>query len=126
MEFTVGERTVDASRWSTRALVKYALTNITSFSAAPLHLVTVLGAVMLLVSLVLGVIALVQKIMGTALGGFTTVIILQLFIGSTIMISLGIIGYYIAKIYDEIKARPRYILSETCGKAAQREIAGRE
>ena len=50
-----------------------------------------------------------------ALGGFTTVIILQLFTGSLVMMSLGIIGHYLAKIYDEIKARPRYIISDCCG-----------
>ena len=77
---------------------------------------TFLGVVMLIVSVVLGAIALGQKISGVALGGFTTVIIIQLFTGSIIMISLGIIGYYIAKIYDEVKGRPRFIIASTCGK----------
>ena len=63
----------------------------------------------------MGVIALVQKFMGIALGGFTTVIILLLFIGSLIMLSLGIIGYYLGNIYEEIKDRPRYIVADTCG-----------
>ena len=62
-----------------------------------------------------GVIALVQKFMGIALGGFTTVIILLLFLGSLIMLSLGIIGYYLGNIYEEIKDRPRYIVADTCG-----------
>ena len=66
---------------------------------------------MLIVSLVLGIIALVQKIRGTALGGFTTMILLQGFSASIIMISLGIIGFYLEKIYEEIKGRPRYIIS---------------
>ena len=70
----------------------------------------------LAVSVVLGIIALVQKISGVALGGFTTVILLLLFSASVIMISLGIIGYYIARIYDEIKGRPRYIISRICGR----------
>ena len=96
--------------------MKYALTNITSFSSAPLHIVTALGIVMLAVSVVLGIIALVQKISGVALGGFTTVILLLLFASSIIMISLGIIGYYIARVYDELKGRPRYIISRTCGE----------
>ena len=96
--------------------MKYALTNIASFSSAPLHIVTVLGFVMLAVSLVLGVISLVQKLSGVALGGFTTVILILLFASSIIMISLGIIGYYIARIYDEIKGRPRYLISRTCGE----------
>lgn len=116
VSYCVRERTAGESKWSTRSLVKYALTNISSFSSAPLHIVTVLGFVMLAVSIVLGVTALVQKIYGIALGGFTTVILLLLFSSSLIMISLGIIGYYIARIYDEIKGRPRYIISKTCGE----------
>ena len=62
----------------------------------------------------LGLWSLWQKFTGQALEGFTTVILLQLFIGSILMICLGIIGYYIAKIYEEIKDRPRYILADRC------------
>ena len=79
-------------------------------------MVTVLGVLMLLISVILGVTTLVQKLRGTALGGFTTVIIIQLFTGSIIMISLGIIGYYIAKMYEEVKGRPKFIVAETCGE----------
>jgi dolichol-phosphate mannosyltransferase len=53
----------------------------------------------------------VRYFSGHAVEGFTTVILLILLIGSVIMISLGIIGYYIARIYNEVKARPRYIIS---------------
>ena len=95
--------------------MKYAVSNITAFTSVPLHLVTVMGVLALIVSVVMGVIAIVQKIMGVALGGFTTVIILLLFLGSLIMISLGIIGYYVGNIYEEIKDRPRYIVAQTCG-----------
>ncbi len=116
VEFEVRERTVGESKWSTWSLIRYAVSNVTAFSAAPMQIVTVLGILMLCASLVLGVISLYQKFMGTALGGFTTVIIIQLFTGSIIMISLGIIGYYISKIYEEIKGRPRYVVSETCGE----------
>ena len=116
VSYCVQERTEGVSKWSTKSLIKYALTNISSFSSAPLHIVTVLGFIMLAVSVVLGIIALVQKISGVALGGFTTVILLLLFSASVIMISLGIIGYYIARIYDEIKGRPRYIISSICGR----------
>lgn len=113
--FDVQKRAGGSSKWSTPALAKYAVDNIASFSAAPMQLVTVLGGIMLLVSLVLGTIALVQKFSGRALGGFTTVILIQLFSSSIIMISLGIIGYYISKIYEEVKGRPRYIITDTCG-----------
>ena len=116
VSYRVQERTVGESKWSTRSLVKYAINNIGSFSSAPLHLITGMGILMLVIAVVFGVVALVQKIAGTALGGFTTVILLLLFASSLIMISLGIIGYYIARIYEEIKGRPRYIISRTCGR----------
>lgn len=113
--YRVQERTEGESKWSTKALFRYAITNITSFSSAPLHCITVLGIIMLVTAVVFSLIALVQKISGTAAAGFTTVIILLLFTGSIIMLSLGIMAYYIGKIYDEVKGRPRYIISEECG-----------
>ena len=112
VEYDVQERQAGTSKWSTRKLISYALTNITSFTTFPMQVVTVLGVIMLVVAIILGITALAQKIMGVALGGFTTVIILLCFTGSIIMISLGIIGYYLAKIYEEVKGRPRYILTE--------------
>lgn len=114
--FDVQEREAGESKWSTQSLIKYAVSNISAFSTAPMQIVTVLGVIMFVVSLVLGGIALVQKLCGQALEGFTTVILIQLFSSSVVMVSLGIIGYYIAKIYEEIKDRPRYIIAETCGK----------
>lgn len=120
IEFDVQEREAGKSKWSTIALIKYGLRNISSFSTAPMQIVTLLGIIMFAVSLIFGGIALIQKICGRALEGFTTVIFLQLFSSSIIMISLGIIGYYIAKIYEEIKDRPRYIIANTCGEKNKR------
>lgn len=113
--YEVRERTSGKTKWSTWSLIQYAVRNITSFSSLPLQLIAVLGVVVLIVSVILGGIALYQKAVHTALDGFTTVIVVMLFLGSIIMISLGCIGYYIAKIYDEIKDRPRYIISQRCG-----------
>ncbi|MBQ8071873.1 MAG: glycosyltransferase family 2 protein [Bacteroidales bacterium] len=115
VEFDVQEREAGESKWSTWSLVKYAVNNITSFSTAPMQIVTFLGGLMFVVMLVFGCVAIYQKIAGFALGGFTTVILLLLFIGSIVMMSLGIIGYYIAKIYDQVKGRPKYIISEIVG-----------
>lgn len=114
VEFEVQPRLEGESKWSIRSLVRYAMTNIAAFSTAPLQLVTLLGVVVFLCSVVLGIHSLWQKFTGHALEGFTTVILLQLIIGSILMICLGIIGYYIAKIYEEIKDRPRYIVSDHC------------
>ena len=113
VEYDVMERVNGESKWSTIGLIKYALSNISSFSTAPMQIVTILGMLMLVISMIFGVWALIDKIIGRALEGMTTVIIITIFIGSIIMISLGIIGYYIARIYEEIKGRPRYIISAT-------------
>lgn len=113
--FHVKERENGSSKWSVWSLTKYAIRNITSFSGVPLQFVSLLGWVMFLCSVVLGIQSLYRYFIGTAQEGFTTVILLQLLIGSVLMISLGIIGHYISRIYDEIKARPRYLVSKRCG-----------
>ena len=113
--FEVQERVIGTSKWSICSLIRYAIRNITSFSGTPMQFVTGLGWGMLLISIILGIQSLYKYFSGTALEGFTTVILLQLIIGSVLMISLGIIGHYISRIYDEIKARPRYIIRRRCG-----------
>ena len=115
VEFEVQPRAEGYSKWSLKSLIRYAVTNLAAFSTAPLQIVTFLGVVVFLCSIVLGIHSLWQKFTGHALEGFTTVILLILFIGSILMICLGILGYYLAKIYEEIKDRPRYIIAENCG-----------
>ena len=121
VEYDVKKRIDGESKWSTRGLVKYAISNISSYSTAPMQIVTTLGIVMLIISVIFGIWALIDKIVGRALEGMTTVIIITIFIGSIIMISLGIIGYYIARIYEEIKGRPKYIISSSV-KSKKREF----
>ncbi len=116
VEYDVREREVGTSKWSTKALFKYALTNITSFTSAPMQIVTFLGIIVFIVGLGASIEAIVSFFRGTARAGFTTVIILQCFTGSFIMIGLGIIGYYISKIYEEVKGRPKYIIDRTTDK----------
>ena len=111
VEFDVREREDGVSKWSTKSLIRYAITNIVSFSSAPMQLVTGAGVFMFLLAVVLGIQTLVHYFTGNAVEGFTTVILLLLLIGSILMISLGIIGYYISKIYEEVKGRPRYLIS---------------
>lgn len=120
IEFEVQERTEGETKWSTRSLIKYAITNMTSFSTAPMQVVTILGTILFVVSIVLSIITLVQKIMGIAVEGFTTIIIFQAFSSSIIMIGLGIIGFYISKIYEEMKDRPKFIVSKISGELEQK------
>lgn len=111
VEFEVQEREAGESKWSTWSLVKYAFTNIVAFTTVPLQFVTVGGGVCFILSMCLIVYSLIQYFTGHAIEGYTTTIMVLLLIGSAIMLSLGVIGYYIAKIYEEVKRRPRYIIS---------------
>ena len=108
--YDVADRTAGVSKWSVLSLVKYAITNIISFSTIPLSLVTYIGTVALFFSFILGIQTLIRWCLGTAVAGFTTVILLLLILGGCILIGLGLIGRYIAAIYEEVKGRPRYIV----------------
>ena len=111
VKFEVQEREAGESKWSAWSLVKYAFTNIVAFTTLPLQFVTVGGVLCFIGSLALIVYSLVQYFTGHAVAGYTTTIMVVLLLGSAMMMSLGIIGYYIAKIYEEVKRRPRYIVS---------------
>ncbi|MEN9781585.1 MAG: hypothetical protein RL014_2733 [Pseudomonadota bacterium] len=110
LEFDVPDRAGGTSGWGLRALVRYAWNSVTAFSSAPLRMVSVLGAVGLVLGLALGTKAVVDKLGGHAVDGFSTVILLLIIFSSLVLVSLGIIGSYIARIYDEIKQRPHYVL----------------
>lgn len=121
--YEVGERQFGESKWSFLSLMKYAVANATSFSTLPLQMVTVMGIVSILFSVALFVQTLVKYLCGTAVEGFTTVILLILIIGGFLMLSLGIIGHYIARIYEEVKGRPKYIISRVTDNV-QGEVVG--
>ncbi len=112
ISFDVAERVNGTTKWSLVRLMRLAMNAITSYTSVPLHFVTVLGVILFGVTLILGIQTLYMKFSGKATSGFTTVILLQLIIGSSIMISLGMIGIYLTKIYTEVKARPRYLVSK--------------
>jgi dolichol-phosphate mannosyltransferase len=112
-EYDVMPRKFGATKWNFYKLTKYALNNIAGFSTAPMQLVTLLGTILIVFSVIIGIQTLIRFFMGHALEGFTTIILLLLLIGGCLMVSIGVVGLYIAKIYEEIKKRPRFIVSET-------------
>ncbi|MCR4792113.1 MAG: glycosyltransferase family 2 protein [Lachnospiraceae bacterium] len=113
--YDVEERRSGKSKWSTKGLVDYAIKNATSFSTLPLKVITMMGWFFLLFALALGVQTLINYIWFEAETGFTTVILLILIVGGFLMLSLGIIGHYIARIYEEVKGRPRFIIRDVAG-----------
>ena len=113
ISYEVQERAYGTSKWSLRSLMKYAINNTTSFSTMPLQVITVFGVISIFFSVVMAIQTCVRFFMGNSVEGFTTVILLVLIIGGFIMLSLGIIGHYLARIYEEVKGRPKYIIKQT-------------
>ncbi len=124
--FEVPERTRGRSKWSLRRLVAFSVRSITAFSTLPLHLITGAGVLFLVFALILGAKVLYQWWTGEAVEGFTTVILLQEIIGSLLMLSLGIIGLYLARIYEEVKRRPRSVIREVLPRPAVPETVPSE
>ncbi|MCP4681840.1 MAG: glycosyltransferase family 2 protein [Desulfobacterales bacterium] len=110
--FSPPDRKSGESQWTSYSLVRLAVRAICSFSALPMQIVTVMGGLMFLSSVTLGALTLYMKFNGRAEEGFSTVILLLLFIGSILMMSLGIIGQYVAMLYEELKQRPSYIIDK--------------
>lgn len=115
VSFQAGERWAGRAGWSLPSLAKYAASSITAFTSLPLLLLPLLGLAMLLVASLLGTEALVSRLQGRAISGFATLEITLLFVGSCTMIGMGFLGQYLAQIYDEIKARPSYLVQTRIG-----------
>ena len=90
VEYEVQERKYGKSKWSLWGLMKYAISNATSFSTLPLQLVTMMGTISIVFSVILGIQTFVKWLCGDSVEGFTTVILLILIIGGFIMLSLGV------------------------------------
>ena len=106
-----GERAVGKSRWTFTKLLRYALDAVISFSPYPLRKVSILGILIACVSALLSVIYIIQRIFyGTRSEGFTTIVLIVLFLGGLQLFIFGVIGEYIGRMYIESKGRPLYII----------------
>ena len=112
LPFEVAPRAGGSSGWSPVRLIRLGLTGVTAFSSAPIHVITAMGCLFLVFAVLLGLHTLYNWRYGGAQTGFTTVIVLVLMVGSMILIGLGVIGLYVARIYEEVKGRPRYVVCE--------------
>lgn len=108
--FDVGRRHDGKSGWSIAKLISYSSSNILSFTSLPLIAIAGLGIVAVFISIILMIQTLINYFLGNAVAGFTTVLVAISFFGSITLLSVGVVALYIAKIYDEQKARPVYIV----------------
>ncbi|MFC1529038.1 glycosyltransferase family 2 protein, partial [Candidatus Latescibacterota bacterium] len=103
------KRKAGKTKYPLRKMLSFAWDGITSFSVAPLRLVTAIGAIIFLGTLALSAWALYSKMVGRVLPGWTSTVLPIYFIGGIQVMCIGVIGEYLGKIYMEVKARPRYI-----------------
>lgn len=113
VHFEVAERADGSSKWSIAQLFGLAVTAITSFTALPLRIITILGVVTFGVGIVVGGDAFYSWTQGSAASGYATIELTLLILGSFTMISLGIVGEYVARIYEEVKKRPIYLVESS-------------
>ena len=106
------ERFAGESKYPLKKMLNFAWDGITSFSVKPLRMICILGFVILFISIGIMIYSLIRHFTGNTVSGWTFLSISIWFIGGLQMISTGIIGEYIGKVYNETKARPRYIIEE--------------
>lgn len=107
-----GERFAGESKYPLKKMIHFAWDGITSFTIKPLHFIFSTGIIIFIVSILIMIYSLVRKVTGNTVSGWTFLSISIWFIASLQMISIGIIGEYIGKIYMEVKHRPRYCIEE--------------
>ena len=113
------ERYAGNSKYPLKKMLNFAWDGITSFSVKPLRLICILGFIILFISIAIMIYSVIRKLTGNTVPGWTFLSISIWFIGGIQMISIGIIGEYIGKIYQETKSRPRYIISENLEEKAK-------
>jgi len=122
LQFEQGDRVAGESSWSYRQLFSFAIDGITSFTTLPLRISTVVGFIVSLCAFLYMVYVFFKAvIVGEPVQGYPTLVILILFLGGIQLLSLGIIGEYIGRIYNETKNRPDYIVREINGQRQQHE-----
>lgn len=106
------ERFAGESKYPLKKMLNFAWDGITSFSVKPLRIICTLGFVILFASIIIMLYSLIRKLTGNTVDGWSFLAISIWFIGGLQMISIGIIGEYVGKMYNETKQRPRFIISE--------------
>jgi len=115
VEYNRSERFAGESKYPLRKMLSLAWEGITSFSARPLRMIFVAGAAVSFLSFIAAAFAVVASLTGTTIAGWASLMVMVAFLGGIQLLSIGLIGEYIAKIYIEIKDRPRYFVDIKTG-----------
>ena len=109
----ISERQAGHSKYTLGRMLSLALDGITSFSVKPIYYIIYLGLAFLLISLAIGIYVIHALVAGTAVPGWSSLILSVWFVGGMVLISIGVVGAYIGKIYTEVKRRPLYNIKES-------------
>lgn len=104
------ERFAGESKYPLKKMISFAFDGITSFSISPIRVISAFGAIVCVIAVIMAIYALVQKFMGHTDAGWASLMMSIWFIGGVQLLSVGLIGEYIGKLYKEVKRRPRYII----------------
>ena len=114
VEFEAPRRMSGVSKYTFRKMIHFAWDGITSFSSKPLKFSLYIGLLSLLLGFIYSVYALVEYISGNTIPGWTSMMMVILFLGGAQLLSLGIIGQYLSRIFNETKNRPSYFIQDRC------------
>lgn len=106
-------RIAGESKYPLSKMISFSIDGITSFSARPIQMIFVIGLILLLIDVIVGIYVLISYFSNTTISGWTSIMLSIWFLGSLILMSIGIVGEYIGKIFIEVKNRPRYAIKET-------------
>lgn len=115
VEYDRNERFAGESKYPLKKMISFAFEGITSFSTVPLSLVMILGVFTVIITILLGIWALLESLSGNVIPGWGSTIVSIYFLGGVQLLGLGLIGQYVGKIYKEVKARPKFFIETKLG-----------
>ena len=111
--YEAADRENGKSKWNFKSLLKYAIEGIIAFSTAPLKVSTFSGSLFSTMAIIYMIFVIIKKLVsGIDVPGYTTIVVLVLFLGGVQLISIGLIGEYLSKMYIQVKNRPVYLIKE--------------
>jgi len=113
VDFVRPERQLGETKYPLRKMVRLALDGVVGFSTTPLRLISKLGLIVSVVSFIAGFGSIIAYFLGATVPGWTSMVVVVFFMGGVQLVVLGVVGEYVGRIYDEVRGRPLYLVSET-------------
>lgn len=113
IDYQVGERHSGVSKFTYAKMIRFGLDGVVSFSVKPLRITFYAGLMISTVAVLYGIYAIIMFAIGDTVPGWTSILVSVLFIGGALLLGMGVIGEYVARIYNEVRQRPMYFLKDS-------------